>query len=81
MYRLFALDGITTAINWAQGVFDHCEQAGLHPKSGRMVAEFARPEIRELIHGNYRLIYEVKHHQVDVLTIWHTSQVLPGTLW
>lgn len=72
-----ALDDIPTAINWANEVFDRCEQLRSHPESGRIVPEFGRPEIRELIHGNYRLIYEVKTKQIDMLTIWHTSQELP----
>lgn len=72
-----ALDHIPTAIKWAWEVFDRCEQLRSHPKSGRIVPEFARPEIRELIHGNYRLIYEIKTKQIDMLTIWHTSQELP----
>lgn len=72
-----ALDDISTAINWADEVFDRCEQLRPHPESGRIVPEFGRPEIRELIHGNYRLIYEVKTKQIDMLTIWHTSQELP----
>lgn len=72
-----ALDDIPTAIMWAREVFDRCEQLRSHPKSGRIVPEFGRPEVRELIHGNYRLIYEVKTKQIDMLTIWHTSQELP----
>ncbi|MDZ7690418.1 MAG: type II toxin-antitoxin system RelE/ParE family toxin [Balneolaceae bacterium] len=72
-----ALDDIPTAMKWAQEVFDRCEQLRSHPESGRIVPEFGRPEIRELIHGNYRLIYEVKTKQIDMLTIWHTSQELP----
>lgn len=72
-----ALDHIPTAIKWAREVLDRCDQLQSHPKSGRIVPEFGRPEIRELIHGNYRLIYEIKTKQIDMLTIWHTSEALP----
>ena len=72
-----ALDHIPTAIQWAEGVIEHCEQLRTQPDSGRMVPEFNRPEIKELIHGNYRLVYELKSNRVDMLTIWQTSQVLP----
>lgn len=75
-----AFDDIPTAIEWVREVIQHCEQLRTHPKSGRIVPEFARPEIRELIHGNYRLIYEIKTSQIDMLTIWHTSQELPDKL-
>ena len=72
-----ALDHIPTAIKWAEGVFEHCQKLSDQPESGRVVPEFSRPEIRELIHGNYRLVYELKPHQINMLTIWHTRQMLP----
>lgn len=72
-----ALDHIPTAINWARGVFNHCHKLSGQPESGRMVPEFSRPEIREFIHGNYRLIYELKSDQIHMLTIWHVRQMLP----
>ena len=72
-----ALDDIPTAIEWAEGVFTHCEQLSSQPESGRMVPEFNRKEIKELIHGNYRLVYEIKSNRIDMLTIWHVRQSLP----
>ncbi len=72
-----ALDDVPTAIKWAEGVFKHCEQLSAQPESGRMVPEFKRAEIKELIHGNYRLVYELKFNRIDMLTIWHVRQSLP----
>jgi len=72
-----ALDHIPTAVKWARGVIDHCQKLGEHPERGRIVPELSRPEIRELIHGDYRLIYELKTNQIDMLTIWHMRQMLP----
>jgi plasmid stabilization system protein ParE len=72
-----ALDHIPTAIKWARGVFDQCQVLSNQPESGRIVPEFNRPEIREVIHGSYRLVYEIKSNQIDMLTIWHTRQMLP----
>ncbi len=71
-----ALNDISKAVQWARGVYERCEQLRSQPKSGRMVPEFNRSEIRELIHGNYRLIYEIKTNQIDMLTIWRSSQEL-----
>lgn len=34
-------------------------------------------ENQNLIHGNNRLIYEIKTKQMNMVTIWHTSQELP----
>ncbi|MDR9416978.1 MAG: type II toxin-antitoxin system RelE/ParE family toxin [Gracilimonas sp.] len=73
-----ALDHIPTAIKWAEGVFEHCQNLSDLLERGRIVPEFRRPEIRELIHENYRLVYELKTNQIDMLTIWHTRSRISG---
>jgi len=37
------------------------------PNSGRMVPEYERKDIREVIEGRYRIIYRVEASQVQVL--------------
>jgi len=47
------------------------------PKSGRIVDELNDENIRELIDGNYRIIYKVvSPHQLDVLTVHHAARRL-----
>jgi plasmid stabilization system protein ParE len=55
-------------------------QIGEFPRAGRMVPDYERDDIRELIEGNYRLIYRIKAEQADVLTVMHTAQLLPSDL-
>ncbi len=44
---------------------------------GRQVEEIGIPTIRELIEGNYRIIYKVMNdHEVAILTIHHSSRDL-----
>ena len=44
---------------------------------GRMVPEFSKKSIREIIDGNYRIIYLVKSKsQVDILRVYHTARLL-----
>lgn len=48
-----------------------------HNKIGRIVPEFEKSEIRELIEGNYRIIYKiVSSTQIDILTIHHSARDL-----
>ena len=48
-----------------------------HPRIGRMVPEFNNDNIRELINGNYRIIYTTKNQfQIDILTIHHSARLL-----
>ena len=40
-------------------------------EKGRIVPELSDPNIRELIIYSYRLIYEIKDNQIEILTIIH----------
>ena len=53
------------------------EQIALFPQSGRMVPEYQRADIREVIERPYRIIYRVKEEQIDVLSVIHSAQRLP----
>lgn len=48
-----------------------------HPMSGKLVPEHDDSNFRELIEGNFRIIYKiVSNHQIDILTIHHSSRDL-----
>ena len=59
------------AQRWADDVFDLVEELARFPKLGRVVPEARREEIRELLHGDYRLIYRVDEGQISVLSVRH----------
>jgi len=45
--------------------------------SGKSVPEISHPDIRELIEGNYRIIYKILNNQrVDILTVHHSARNL-----
>jgi len=39
------------------------------PYAGQVVPEFGREDIREVIQGNYRIVYRVSERRVDILTV------------
>lgn len=48
------------------------------PFSGRIVPELAESELREVIVGDYRVIYEVTEgNTVEILTIVHSKRLFP----
>ncbi|HUT02803.1 MAG TPA: type II toxin-antitoxin system RelE/ParE family toxin [bacterium] len=61
---------------FATDVFEAAEQLARFPRLGRIVPEVARDTVRELIVGNYRLIYRVQQDQVEILTIHHGARRL-----
>lgn len=59
------------ARDWAVGVFDAVRQLERFPGRGRMVPEVGRASIREIIHGEYRVIYKVEARSIGILTVRH----------
>ena len=52
-----------------------------YPKSGRMVPELGREDIREIIRGNYRIIYRlISKNRIDILTIHHSRKLFKRSL-
>ena len=48
-----------------------------YPESGKSVPEIKSPLIRELIEGNYRIIYRIiSADQIDILTVYHSKRIL-----
>jgi len=70
-------DNPTAAANWVEAVFDKVEQLKSLPESGRVVPEIKMKDLRELIYGNYRIIYRIEKKKVSILTVRHGKQILP----
>jgi plasmid stabilization system protein ParE len=72
-----AQDKPSAAVNWINTVFSKVEQLKSSPEIGRVVPEIRNDQFRELIYGNYRIIYRIEKKQISILTIRHGKQILP----
>jgi len=72
-----SLDNPTAATKWVERVFEKVKALSSSLEIGRKVPEVNRKEIRELIFGNYRIIYRVEKSNISILTIRHSKQILP----
>jgi len=72
-----AQDNPVAAESWINTVFKKVEDLKAFPESGRIVPETDNKTIRELIYGNYRIIYRLEEKRLSVLTVRHGKQVLP----
>ena len=60
-----------------QRIFDSVVILKTQPILGRKVPEINDQEIREIILGNYRIVYRiVSLSQIDILTVHHSSRDL-----
>jgi len=57
--------------------FDKSEILQKHPTIGRIVPEKKQNNIREIVLGNYRIIYKIiSKDQIDILTVHHSKRLL-----
>ena len=49
------------------------------PEFGQVVPELGHHDIREILHGSYRIIYRSRTEGVDILTAYHSSRLLDDT--
>ena len=58
-------------------LFERVDILKAFPLSGRIVPEKNEETLRELIEGNYRIIYEViSPNQINILTVYHSAREL-----
>ena len=72
-----AQDNPSAAADWVETLFAKVELLKSSPRSGRVVPEANRDDVRELIYGNYRIVYLSKDNQISILTIRHGKQIMP----
>lgn len=71
-----AKDKPSAAEEWLNTLFAKVERLETSPKIGRKVPEINSELFRELIYGNYRIIYRIAKEQIEILTIHHGRQLL-----
>ena len=64
----------------ARKIFEAVRRLQVFPESGRIVPEINKPVIREIILGNYRIIYRYKDSLVEIITVYHSSRLLDETI-
>lgn len=52
------------------------ERVAQFPESGRIVPEIGDPTLREVVHGNYRIVYRLGSAAVEVIAVHHGARLL-----
>lgn len=74
--EFIAKDAPRYAQIFATQVFSSAERIKIFPMSGRIVPEVGQQNIREIILGNYRIIYRIQDQEIQVLTVYHSARLL-----
>ena len=75
--RFIARDNPSAARRWLETLRQQAKRAAQLPMSGRMVPEYHRERLREIVHKNYRIVYLVGDGAVHVLTVFEAHRLFP----
>lgn len=62
---------------FVEQVYALASSLDLHSERGRLVPELLGQSVRELIHGYYRLLYEVRGERVEIVAFIHSRRDFP----
>jgi toxin ParE1/3/4 len=80
IYDYIARDSPFYAQRMIDRITRKSQQIGQFPRSGRVVPEYERDDLREVIEKPYRIIYRIRPDQIDVIAVVHGAQILPAEL-
>ena len=64
------------ALGWLGRTGKHAQLAAEQPRAGRVVPEFGREDIREVLLRSYCIVYLIREDSVDVLTVFEGHRLL-----
>jgi len=71
-----ARDNPQAARRWIEKIRIRAQQAASMPRSGRIVPEIGREDIREVLEGAYRIVYQINNNSVDILIVTEGHRLL-----
>jgi plasmid stabilization system protein ParE len=74
-----ARDNPGRARSFGNELIDRALSTANFPELGRVVPELGEPAVREIMHGSYRIIYEITpvRETIYVLRFWHGARGEP----
>jgi len=73
-----AADDPTVARRFVARLIERASRLAKAPHMGRSVPELPESKLRELIEGNYRIVYRVRGKTIQVLTVFEGHRRFPA---
>lgn len=72
-----ATDSVDAAIRLTDTLIDRVDALSRFPEAGRVLPELPKSGLRELVEGNYRIVYRIGISAVEVVTVIEGHRMLP----
>ncbi len=76
IHSYISKDSKNYADKFVAKIIDRVTQLESFPESGRIVPEFNSKIIREIIEGNYRIVYRMNTNHIGIVRIHHAARKL-----
>lgn len=73
-------DDPDAADRWIRKLYERAESAARMPMAGRLVREYERSDLREVLVKRYRIIYRVDRRDLVVVTVLEGHRLIPDDL-
>lgn len=74
-----AADRPDAARRWVEELFDAANSLAAFPEQGRNVPELHQFDYRELLFGQYRVIYRLERTKVNIITVRHGRRLFDAS--
>jgi toxin ParE1/3/4 len=76
--RVIAADKPVAAKKWVESIRKSVIKLSDYPYIGRMVPEFVDESIRELLHGEYRIVYKIDEtsSRIVITALYHARRIM-----
>ncbi len=75
--RYIGTDNRSAAAAWVKKVSDHAQLAREFPQAGRIVPEYSKDDLREVLMDNYRIVYLVSTEGIMIVTVFERHRQFP----
>ena len=55
-------------------IYEAVERLRTFPRLSRVVPEFEREDLRELIYQAYRIVYRTRGNAIEIIAVWHGAR-------
>ena len=76
IHDYIAKDSKFYAKRYVQKLISRVNQLENFPNSGKIVSEFNNKNIKELIEGNYRIVYKINTDHIGIVRVHHSAKIL-----
>jgi toxin ParE1/3/4 len=74
--RFIARDNPQRAESFIERLLEKGDSIASFPEKGRIVPEFSRSDLREILVGNYRIVYRATQTRIIILTVFEGHRTL-----